>query len=162
MADWTLRTANGADLDAIMALETESFPDPWPRSAMASELQSAHGRYIVIVEGGAAPVAFPREGEPELGGRVLGYAGLRAVGTEGDIQTIAVSHSARGSGIGRALMAELIAEAARRGVREIFLEVRVDNAPAIGLYAALGFEKIGTRRGYYQGIDADVMRKELR
>lgn len=157
----TIRTANLGDLDAIMAIEQSSFPDAWPRDAMASELASPHGRYIVAVEGEPGPVAFPRAGEPELGGRVIGYAGLRAVGTEGDVQTIAVAASSRGTGLGRALVDELLAEATRRGVHEVFLEVRVDNEVARALYERVGFVEIGTRKGYYQGVDAHVMRKVI-
>ncbi len=38
----------------------------------------------------------------------------------------------------------------------VFLEVRTDNAPAIALYVAHGFEKIGLRRRYYQPSGADA------
>jgi len=54
-------------------------------------------------------------------------------------------------------------EARRRGAREAFLEVRVDNDAARRLYASEGFDEIGTRRGYYDNgrVDAVVMRREL-
>ncbi len=59
-------------------------------------------------------------------------------------------------------MAELLAEAARRGAREVFLEVRADNPAAQTLYVALGFDALDTRRGYYPGgVDALIMRKRL-
>jgi len=39
--------------------------------------------------------------------------------------------------------------------------VRTDNAAAIALYTAAGFEVVGTRRGYYlpSGADAFTMRR---
>ena len=57
----------------------------------------------------------------------------------------------------------LVAEASRRRAIEVLLEVRMDNAAARQLYAKLGFEVIGTRRGYYeQGrVDAVVMRRAI-
>jgi [ribosomal protein S18]-alanine N-acetyltransferase len=143
-----IRTADAADLDAIMDIERASFAaSAWERDTMRAELGSEWGRYIVAVDGE---------------GRALGYAGLRAVGAEGDVQTIAVAAEARGRGIGRALLAELLAEAGRRGVRELFLEVRADNPVARALYESVGFREIGVRPRYYQPADVDavVMKRE--
>jgi ribosomal-protein-alanine N-acetyltransferase len=146
----TARPATVADLDAIMALERASFPtDAWSDAMMREELTSRHSWYVV----------------DEEAGRVVGYGGIRAAkgSTDADIQTIAIAESARGRGRGRALLATLLAEASRRGVREVFLEVRADNPVARGLYESLGFEEIGVRRGYYQpdGVDAIVMRLQV-
>ena len=143
-----IRTAGEADLDAVMALEQAAFPaSAWERATMQAEIASEWGRYIIAVDGD---------------GQVLGYAGLRAVGVEGDVQTIAVAEAARGRGIGRALLTELLAEAERRGVRELFLEVRADNPAARGLYASMGFREIGVRPRYYQpeDVDAVVMKRD--
>jgi ribosomal-protein-alanine acetyltransferase len=96
---------------------------------------------------------------------VHGYAGLLAMpgATEADVQTIAVDDEARGIGMGRELMGQLHAEAARRRVREVFLDVRVDNERAQRLYRSLGYQEIGIRTGYYQpdNVDALVMRLDL-
>ncbi|MFC7432336.1 MULTISPECIES: ribosomal protein S18-alanine N-acetyltransferase [unclassified Agrococcus] len=144
-----LRTATLDDVDAIMAIETASFGlTAWTRDTMARELASEWGRYVVAVDDAGA---------------VVGYVGLRAVGVEGDIQTIAVGEAARGTGLGRRLLAQAQQDARDRGVQELFLEVREDNAPARALYASEGFVEIGVRPGYYQpeGVDAISMRKEL-
>ena len=53
------------------------------------------------------------------------------------------------------------------GATSVMLEVRADNEPARGLYAAHGYSVVHTRRGYYRSVegapavDALVMRKEL-
>jgi len=56
-------------------------------------------------------------------------------------------------------------QAEHAGMAEAFLEVRPSNAIAIGLYESLGFEQVGTRRGYYQAAggreDAAVLRLRL-
>lgn len=150
-----IRPAASADLDAIMDLERRSFPsDAWSAEMMAAELAGPHNRYVVDTE---------PEGDRE---RIVGYGGVRSLrgSTDADIQTLAIAAADRGSGRGRALLRALLAEAAQRGAREVFLEVRADNPPATALYVSEGFCEIGRRRGYYQpdDVDAVVMRLDLR
>ena len=147
----TLRPATAADLDAIMRIENGSFPtDAWSAEAMASELDSPHGRYLV----------------DEHEGVVIGYGGVRALqgGADADIQTIAFDAEHRGAGRGRALLRALLDAATGRGAREVFLEVRADNPPAERLYLSEGFEELARRPHYYQpdDVDAIVMRLDLR
>jgi ribosomal-protein-alanine acetyltransferase len=144
------RAATADDLDAIMALERASFPsDAWSDAMMREELSSPHGWYVVVEEAG----------------RLLGYAGLRAArgAADADIQTITIAAGGRGRGRGRALLRELLEEAARRGVRDVFLEVRADNPVAQALYLSEGFAEVGRRPRYYQpdDVDAIVMKLDL-
>ena len=146
----TCRAATRDDLDAIMALERAAFPtDAWSRTAMAAELASPHGRYLV----------------DEEDGRIVGYGGVRAVrgASDADIQTIALEPRVRGGGRGRALLRALLEEARERGAREMFLEVRADNPVACGLYVSEGFVEIARRPRYYQPdhVDAIVMQRSL-
>ncbi|MFZ6991623.1 ribosomal protein S18-alanine N-acetyltransferase [Curtobacterium sp. RRHDQ66] len=149
-----LRRAHPQDLDDVMWLEHASFPtDAWSASQMSGELYSPHGYYVVV--------ETVDEGAPTI----VGYAGLSSLAGNpvADVQTIAVSAEHRGKGIGRALFTELLDEARRRAVEEVFLEVRADNPVAQAMYTAFGFEHIATRPRYYQpdGIDAWVMRAAL-
>nr|WP_201469071.1 ribosomal protein S18-alanine N-acetyltransferase [Microbacterium hydrocarbonoxydans] len=146
----TLRLATPDDLDAIMAIEHRSFPtDAWSSEAMALELASPHGRYLV----------------DEHEGSIIGYGGVRALqgSSDADIQTIAFDAEHRGAGRGRALLRALLDAAVERGAREVFLEVRADNPGAEGLYRSEGFEEIARRPRYYQpdDVDAIVMRLAL-
>ena len=150
---WMLRRATENDLDAIMAIETETFAaDAWSAESMRAELLSAHTYYLVAV----------RVEDPTV---VDGYAGLLAprASADADIQTIAVADAARRRGLGRTLMRQLMTEAHQRGAARIFLDVRADNPGAQSLYEALGFEPIAVRAGYYQpdNVDAVVMRHSL-
>lgn len=147
----SLRAATAGDLGAIMALERASFPtDAWSEAMMREELASPHGWYVV----------------DEEAGRLVGYAGLRAVknAKDADVQTIAIAEASRGRGRGRALLRALLEEAARRGVADVFLEVRADNPVAQALYASEGFLEIGRKPRYYQpdDVDAVVMKLDLR
>jgi [ribosomal protein S18]-alanine N-acetyltransferase len=145
-----LRTAVSGDLDAIMAIERASFGgDAWSAAAMSADLASPHNHYVVALEAG----------------RIIGYAGLRAPAgaKDGDIQTIALDAGLRGGGRGRALLETLLTEASKRGVREVFLDVRADNPVAQSLYASTGFVEIGRRADYYPDgpTDAIVMRLDI-
>ena len=81
------------------------------------------------------------------------------VGDAAEVLTVGVVPSARRQGLAVRMLADLLAEARRRGAREVFLEVRVDNLPAIVLYEREGFARIGTRRGYAHksGREAEEM-----
>jgi ribosomal-protein-alanine N-acetyltransferase len=85
----------------------------------------------------------------EENGEIVGYAGLLMVPEEADILNIAVRKDRRQSGIGTALMEELIRRAPEHGVTTIHLEVRESNPQAAALYEKEGFVRTGIRRDYY-------------
>ncbi|MFC7307469.1 ribosomal protein S18-alanine N-acetyltransferase [Streptomyces monticola] len=138
------------DIEPVMVLERELFPeDAWSRGMFWSELAHSRGplatRHFVV--------ALAQD-------EVVGYAGLAAAGGLGDVQTIAVAREYWGSGLGAALLSDLLRAATAFECGEVLLEVRVDNTRAQKLYERFGFEPIGFRRGYYQpgNVDALVMR----
>jgi ribosomal-protein-alanine N-acetyltransferase len=128
----------------VAELEAELFPDDrWSVEQFWSELAQPTRSYVVVTESN----------------RIIGYAGLFVVAPQSDVQTIAVRSDSQGKGVGAALLAALLDEAARRGAAEILLEVRSDNEAAVSMYTRHGFERISHRRGYYpDGGDADIMR----
>lgn len=140
-----------ADAQRCAELEAQLFDgdDPWPAAAFHRELASAHNHYV-----GA-----------RVGDTLVGYAGISRLGRvppyEYEIHTIGVDPAYQGRGIGR-LMLDRLLEFADGGV--VYLEVRTDNEPAIGLYRSVGFEQIGLRRRYYRisGADAYTMRRKAR
>jgi ribosomal-protein-alanine N-acetyltransferase len=147
-----LRPMSHGDLAAVLALEHALFgAEAWTEGMLSAELAGVPvGRYYLVAEDESLVV--------------IGYAGLLAAGGgQADVLTMAVAEDHWGEGIGAVLLRELLAEAARRGCREVFLEVRVDNARAQNLYRRHGFTEVGLRRGYYQpsGTDALVMRRAL-
>ncbi len=140
-------------LDAVMPIERDLFgAEQWTASMFWAELaERATRHYLVALDG---------DGDGDGDGDVVtGYGGLCTYGTEAYIQTLAVRGDRQGTGLGRALLAALLAEADRRAATSVALEVRADNAVAQRLYAASDFRAVGRRRGYYQpsGVDALVM-----
>ncbi|GAA3128493.1 ribosomal protein S18-alanine N-acetyltransferase [Nonomuraea salmonea] len=144
-----LRPMTEADLPAVMEIERVTFPlDAWSEGMMRGELDEIpRTRHYVVAL---------------VDDEIVAYAGLAAAADQADVQTIAVLEKHQRNGIGSAMLTELLAEARRRGAREIFLEVRADNPRAQSVYRRFGFEEIGTRRRYYDdGTDAIMMRKRL-
>ncbi|GAB3469668.1 ribosomal protein S18-alanine N-acetyltransferase [Actinophytocola sediminis] len=140
------------DLARVAELERGLFAadDPWTESTLRGELD--HGNHYV----GAW-----------IDDLLVGYAGLAVVGTrrdaEASVHTIGVDPEWQGRGIGRALLGALLAVADEFRA-PVYLEVRTDNAAAIGLYRSHGFTTIGVRRKYYQpsGADAFTMARPAR
>jgi len=135
------------DAKRTTELEGVLFPgdDPWSESTFLSEMDSGtyFGAYV-----------------DDVG--LVGYAGISVVGSrrdaEANVHTIGVDPAWQGKGIGKALLRALLAIADDYRA-PVYLEVRTDNEPAIALYAAHGFERIGLRRKYYwpSGADAYTM-----
>lgn len=146
---YRLRPMHWDDLARVLDLERRLFPaDSWSTSMFRDELR-ADGRYYQVAE-----IVDPAPDEVP----VIGYAGLRYVPPEGDVQTIAVHERWWGTGVGTALLTALLSEADRLGVTDVFLDVRSDNPRAQRLYHWFGFTEIGVRRAYYRdGVDSIVM-----
>lgn len=138
-----------SDIPEVKALEDALFPvDAWTQDMFHNELTEVGISREVMVT--------------RLAGKIVGYVSFRYVADEGDVVTIAVDTSVQKQGVGTAMMDWLEATAKGRGIKNLFLEVRSDNIPAIAMYLARDFERIDLRRNYYDtGVDAYVMRKRL-
>jgi ribosomal protein S18 acetylase RimI-like enzyme len=69
---------------------------------------------------------------------LVAYAMVFPYGARGDVRQIAVAPGWRRRGVGRRLMSAVAARLRAAGCRDWRLEVRADNAAAIGLYEAAG------------------------
>jgi [ribosomal protein S18]-alanine N-acetyltransferase len=79
----------------------------------------------------------------------VGFALSRVILDECELMLLAVAPEVQHGGIGRQLLAAMIADARAANATSIFLEVRSEN-PAITLYSSAGFVEVGRRRGYYR------------
>jgi [ribosomal protein S18]-alanine N-acetyltransferase len=144
-----LRVDKAEDCERLHGL---SFAHPWSAEEVAALISS--------------PSTLAAAALDPANGRLRGFVLARVAADEAEILTIAVDPTVRGKGVGRALLAENLRQAARAGARAMFLEVDQDNAQALALYGRLGFVRVGERNGYYRRKDgqratAVVMRKAL-
>lgn len=142
-----LRPATAADAPAVAALEQATFSDPWSPDAFVQLVRNGDAFFTVADRG--APGDPPRE--------PIGYVVAWFVLDEGEIANVAVSAAARGQGVGARLLDAALAEARRRGVVQVFLEVRESNTVARRLYASRGFLELGRRRRYYRHPVEDAL-----
>ncbi|MBD5786812.1 ribosomal protein S18-alanine N-acetyltransferase [Cellulosimicrobium terreum] len=150
-----LRPLRAADLDRVVELERELFGrGAWTYGMLADELAGL-GRWYVAAE----PVRLYAAGAQP----VVGYAGLWFDGDVAQVMTIGVDPNFQHQGVGSTLLEALIGRSRDLRASALLLEVRVDNDPALALYAKYGFEQLGVRKRYYQpeDVDAYTMRLEL-
>lgn len=143
MARFVVRPMTLADIPAVMAVEAESFPLPWPERAYRYEISDNPNAHCVVACG--------EDGE------VAGYAVMWMMADEAHVGTIASAPSRRRQGVGERLMIDLMREAARRSAIFITLEVRVGNIAAQRLYLKYGFVEVGRRKRYYPNNREDAL-----
>ncbi|HEX9940475.1 MAG TPA: ribosomal protein S18-alanine N-acetyltransferase [Thermoanaerobaculia bacterium] len=142
----SIRPARADDLNAVAWLEDAAFRDPWPREMLEGEL--AHPRALLLIA--------------TRGDTPVGYAAFRQAADEAELLRLAVHPAERRRGVARALVAVGLDRLRHGDIQVCFLEVRVDNEPAIQLYRRLGFGIAGRRRAYYRdGTDAIIFALEL-
>jgi len=100
---------------------------------------------------------FVAEEKGTLQGFVVGKLLRMGDETQAEIENLAVAPQARRKGLGTALCREALQALRVAGAHVVELEVRVGNSAAIGLYAGLGFEPTGVRRGYYTNPAEDAV-----
>lgn len=138
---WQIREMNLADIEAVAAIERQIFSMPWSEQGFQTSLQSEDTLYLVV---------YNRD-------QILGYCGFLQSFDEADITNVAVAPEIRNSGIGFAMLSELMMQGRKRGIQRYTLEVRTGNAAAIHLYQKLGFESVGIRKNFYERPREDAM-----
>ena len=123
------------DLEWIAGQDRQLYPFPWAAVNFADSMSAGYGCWTMFD-----------------GTERVGYAVLMMVLDEVHILNISVVLAHQGRGLGRRLLDHLAAVAKAAGARQMFLEVRPSNMPALALYQRAGFESIGRRKGYYPAV----------
>ena len=154
---FVVRKATIKDLDRIIYINRVSLPENYTRYFFVEHLNKWPNAFFVAeVNGEVVGYVMSRV---ELG---WGHTKLGLV-KKGHIVSLAVLEGYRRRGIGTALMRASIEGLRNYGAKEVYLEVRVSNTPAIKLYEKLGFVKKKIIPSYYlDGEDAYLMVKSLK
>lgn len=143
-----IRQAQSTDLDDLVKLENASFiTDRLSRRSFRHWLTTEH-RALLVAEVMQSVVGYIL---------IIYHPGTRLA----RIYSLAVLPEYRGAGIAKALLLAGEQAACDDGRLYLRLEVSIDNISAISLYEALGFQKFGLYRDYYED-HKDALRYQKR
>lgn len=141
MSELFIRKATPSDVSQIEKIEKSSFSTPWSGKWLLDEINKPDDLFLTVTDG---------EG-------ILGYAVVGMLGEEAELYNIAVDNAHRGKGLGDMLMKHMTRKALENGAKNLFLEVRESNVPAISLYEKHGFKSVGRRKNYYKEPTEDAI-----
>src|SRR6266446_2036260 len=134
-----IRPMRATDVAEVAEIERSSYHFPWSEGIFIDCLRVGYVCRVVTISR-----------------RVMGYG----------VMSVGAGEAFRCHGVGKRLLTSLIERATAAGMGAAFLEVRPSNTAAIRLYLSMGFERVGSRRGYYQAPggreDAAVLKLALR
>jgi ribosomal-protein-alanine N-acetyltransferase len=136
------------DLTEVMAVERQAYPVPW-----------THGNFVDSLAAGY-PAEVLRGARAELLGYWVAMPGV----DELHLLNITVAPAWQGRGLAAAMLDRLVDECHRRGLVQLWLEVRLGNERAREVYRRYGFAEVGKRRAYYpvqQGPREDAVLMSL-
>lgn len=143
----TINKMTKEHLESIKEKLLTDFDEFWNENILKDELNNEASMYIVALD------------EEK---NVLGYAGIWQPIDEAHITNIVVRKDFRRKKIGTLMLEELIKIANKKNLKNITLEVNVNNKAAIELYKKYQFEIMGIRKKYYNNIDdALIMTRKL-
>lgn len=142
-----IRGLQESDIDALAAIESDSFSMPWSGQDFKDLLRHDYCTYVVAL--------VDRE--------VAGCAGFTDSFGEANIDNVVVAEKYRGMGLAQSMLRELFRLGEEAGVKAYTLEVRVSNRIAIHVYEKLGFVSEGIRPRFYEKPveDANIMWKRV-
>ena len=122
------------NVDEVVAIEKQSFSDPWSKENFLAELD----------------LPFSWVWVAKIKNQLTGYCCCWEIEGELQIANLAVHPKFRNQELGRKILQEILNRACQRKVKKVTLEVRESNQFGLKLYYAFGFTEIGRRKRYYQ------------
>jgi ribosomal-protein-alanine N-acetyltransferase len=153
--NYTLRQFTPADLEGVVSINRICLPENYASYFFIDTFNTLPETFIIA------------ETQGLLIGYIMcrmehGFSDLRRLrfAKKGHIISVAVMPNYRNQGIAYSLVEQVLSALSALDADECYLEVRINNDPAINLYKKMGFE-ITRRmpRYYYDGSDAYVMTK---
>ena len=132
---FSIRAMLQYDLPAVAEVDAAAFDLIWQNSLPALEMAYPQAVLATVVE---------------IEGQVLGYQLSTRNPLGAHLARLAVHPDLQGRGMGRALIADLVHQAERRGLYRLTVNTQDDNAGSLALYKKTGFHETGERYPVYQ------------
>ncbi len=130
-----------SDLDEIKEILAQDFDNFWNYEIFKQELVNNNSSYLVV----------------RYNGEIVCYGGIKIILDIADVMNIVTRKDKRNMGFGKFILNELINIAKEENCTSITLEVNENNQLAIHLYEHFGFEQVGLRKKYYDGVDSAIL-----
>jgi RimJ/RimL family protein N-acetyltransferase len=144
-----VRSARIEDVEAIALTMAALAEEGLIATEPPVDLEAQARRFREVIEAESPTAAWVLEDA----GRVVGNAGVHERGSGVLYLGMGILPEARGRGGGRAFLEAIVEHARACGAHKLELEVWIDNARAISVYASAGFEVEGLRRNHYRRRD---------
>lgn len=92
--------------------------------------------------------------------KIVGFINFDVIYDRAELININVISDKRNNGYGSKLLLFML-DLLKGKVKNITLEVKVDNSIAINLYKKVGFSEKAIRKNYYNGIDGILMERDM-
>jgi L-amino acid N-acyltransferase YncA len=145
---FSIRDATDADLPAI----TEIYRDSVLNGTASYEIAPPDLAEMALRKGGIVSKGYPYIAAEAADGTLLGYAYASAFRTRPAYRwlvedSIYLSPEARGRGVGKALLRELLARCEALGFRQMVAVIGGASPASVAVHASLGFEMTGVLKG---------------
>lgn len=149
MIEFEIAVLGEEHIPAAAEIERLCFSEPWSEEALLYMCTSPVTHAVAVIE--------------KTSGRLAAYGGCEYVLDEANIVNVATHPDFRRRGCASAILDELEIFLQAKGVKSIYLEVRVSNIAARTLYENKGYRAVGVRKKYYRFPveDAVVMLKTI-
>ena len=142
---FSLRPATEEDIDRIMSIEKNAYPNPWTAEAFRLELTKPFSHFLVLTDDQTDNV-------------FAGYIVFWMLFDECHILNVVVHPDWRGLGLARKMIEKARSLSLAKDLKRLFLEVRKSNKAAVALYQKMGFFIDHIKKSFYEdGEDAYFM-----
>jgi [ribosomal protein S18]-alanine N-acetyltransferase len=130
-----IRPATSADHDTIIEVDSTAFRPPWQISAAVARRAMAQASWLTVAE---------------LDNQIAGYQLTTPTPGGAHLARLAVLPGCQGRGLGAALVADMIEQCRRQGIRELTVNTQDTNAASLAVYQRLGYRRNGVSYPVYQ------------
>ena len=140
-----IKEININDIDMIEKVE-KKFPTFFSKSGIINDFkQNAFTKYFIYIEKS----------------NIIGVVNYYDLYERFELSYIEVVEEFRNKKIGSLLLEYLINKGNEKNIKNITLEVNINNKYAIKLYEKYNFEVVAIRKSYYDGVDGYLMERKM-
>ncbi len=136
-SEHVIRKMEHADVAQVFAIHKSVETDPWDEKLLSDCIDVGYECWVLT-----------------LADKVIGFGVLSYSINEAHILNLAITPHKQHLGYGRKILEHLLDLAVKRGVAEVWLEVRESNIPARKLYTKYNFVELGLRKDYYPSVNS--------